>query len=208
MDKIIKRIVIMFTIIFMCSANIFSVPTFANINSTCDSQNRYIAYLEKFNSKYEIFIQRFKSLPADKQDKILDVLKNGGKLEVRVRNTSDKSGIYERVAQRSVSYEADFGLFGITFVTVRLEGRFTYSGSKVKKVKYKNAYIVKNLVPLSGFERTSLDAYVNNGKFNASAAFTAYVGAKIGDNVIGVHPRTFYIEYTCDGYGIGEGNAW
>ena len=50
--------------------------------------------------------------------------------------------------------------------------------------------------------------YVSNGKFYASAAFTAYVGAKIGDNIIGVNPRTFYINCTCDGTGQGTGRAW
>ena len=49
--------------------------------------------------------------------------------------------------------------------------------------------------------------YVSNGKFYASAAFTAYVGAKIGDNMIGVNPRTFYINYNCDGTGQGTGSA-
>ena len=67
---------------------------------------------------------------------------------------------------------------------------------------------MKNWVPLSGFERTSLDAYDSNGRFYASAAFTAYVGAKIGDNIIGVTPRTFYISMSCNGAGVGTGNAW
>ena len=49
--------------------------------------------------------------------------------------------------------------------------------------------------------------YVSNGKFYASAAFTAYVGAKIGDNMMGVTSRTFYINYNCDGTGQGTGSA-
>ena len=32
--------------------------------------------------------------------------------------------------------------------------------------------------------------------------------AKIGDNIIGVTPRTFYISMSCNGAGVGTGNAW
>ena len=173
------------------------------------SPDDYIKYLESFGDEYSVFLSQFKALPLDKQQVILDVLSNGGTFDVKLTETAvDDSSSMARAAQRSVYYEADFQLFGITFVTIRLEGRFSYSGSTAKTVEYKNAYIVRNWGPLSGFERTSLDAYISNGRFYANAAFTAYVGAKIGDNVIGVTPRTFYITLNCDGTGYGTGNAW
>lgn len=175
------------------------------------SPDSYIRYLESFGDEYSEFLSQFKALSFEKQQKILDVLSNGGTFDVKLsEHIVNNSAPTTRASasQRSVNYDADFQLFGITFVTIRLEGRFTHSGTTVKTVEYKNAYIAKSWVPLTGFERTSLDAYVNNGRFYASAAFTAYVGAKIGDNIIGVTPRTFYINLNCNGTGKVTGKAW
>lgn len=173
-----------------------------------NSPDNYIKYLESFGDEYSVFLAQFKALPFEKQQAMLNVLSNGGTFDVKFsKPTTNNSSATTRALQRSVYTDADYQLFGITFVTVRLEGRFTYSGATVKTVEYKNAYIVKNWVPLTGFERTSLDAYVSGGRFYASAAFTAYVGAKIGDNIIGVTPRTFYISMNCDGYGDGTASA-
>lgn len=166
------------------------------------SPTDYIKYLESFGNEYSAFLSQFKSLSLEKQEAILDFLSNGGALDViDSKSSRNTPSISPASTQRTVWAETDYGLFGITFVTVRLEGRFTCSGATVKTVEYKNAYIVKNWVPLTGFERSSLDAYVSGGRFYASAAFTAYVGAKIGDNIIGVTPRTFYISLNCDGTG-------
>jgi len=173
------------------------------------SPDSYIKYLESFGEEYSAFLSQFKALSLDKQQIILDILSNGGTFDVTLSAPIvDNSFPTPLASQRSVYYDADFQLFGITFVTIRLEGRFTYSGTIAKTVQYKNAYIVRNWVPLSGFERTSLDAYISNGRFYASAAFTAYVGAKIGDNIIGFTPRTFYIQMNCNGAGVGSGYAW
>ena len=173
------------------------------------SPDSYIKYLESFGEEYSEFVSQFKALSLDKQQIILDVLSNGGTFDVKLSEPIvDNSSPVARASQRSVYYDADFQLFGITFVTIRLEGRFTYSGTIAKTVEYKNAYIVKNWVPLSGFERSSLDAYISNGRFYADAAFTAYVGANIGGNIIGVTPRTFYIQMNCNGAGVGTGSAW
>lgn len=213
-------IILSLTMVFSLSSTVFAVEVgnnYDHINSSqaqpfnpYSSPDSYIEYLESFDGEYSVFLSQFKALPLEKQQKVLDVLENGGPLDVKLSATTvnDSPQTRSSTSQRSVNYDADFQLFGITFVTIRLEGRFTHSGSTVKSVEYKNAYIVKNWVPLSGFERTSLDAYVSNGKFYASAAFTAYVGAKIGDNIIGVTPRTFYINYNCDGTGQGTGSAW
>lgn len=218
--KKLLSIILSLTMIFSLSSTAFAVEVdnnYDNISSSYaqpfnpySSPDSYIEYLESFDGEYSAFLSQFKALPLEKQQKVLDVLENGGPLDVKLSATTvnDSPQTRSSTSQRSVNYDADFQLFGITFVTIRLEGRFTHSGSTVKSVEYKNAYIVKNWVPLSGFERTSLDAYVSNGKFYASAAFTAYVGAKIGDNIIGVTPRTFYIKYNCDGTGQGTGNAW
>lgn len=173
------------------------------------SPDNYIKYLESFGEEYSTFLSQFKALSLDKQQVILNVLSNGGAFDVKLSETSvDDSSPIALASQRSVSYKAEFQLLGITFITIRLEGRFTYSGSTVKTVEYKNAYIEKNWIPLTGYERTSLDAYVSNGRFYASAAFTAYIGAKIGDNVIGVTPRTFYITLNCDGTSPVVGDGW
>ena len=179
-----------------------------NTSNPFISPEAYIKYLESFGNEYSEFLSQFKTLSPEKQQTILDVLSNGGTLDVKLSEPIVTTPSIARTSQLGVYYDADFQLFGITFVTIRLEGRFTRSGTTVKTVEYKNAYIVKNWVPLSGFERTSLDAYVSNGRFYASAAFTAYVGAKIGDNIIGVTPRTFYISMSCNGAGVGTGNAW
>lgn len=212
-------IILSLTMIFSLSSTVFAVEVgnnYDNISSShaqpfnpYSSPDSYIEYLESFDGEYSAFLSQFKALPLEKQQKVLEVLENGGPLDVKLSATTvnDSPQTRSSTSQRSVNYDADFQLFGITFVTIRLEGRFTHSGSTVKSVEYKNAYIVKNWVPLSGFERTSLDAYISNGKFYASAAFTAYVGAKIGDNVIGVTSRTFYINYNCDGTGQGTGSA-
>lgn len=213
-------IILSLTMIFSLSSTAFAVEAGNNYDHISSSQaqsfnpysspDSYIEYLESFDGAYSVFLSQFKALTLEKQQKVLDVLENGGPLDVKLSATTvnDFPQTRSSTSQRSVNYDADFQLFGITFVTIRLEGRFTHSGSIVKSVEYKNAYIVKNWVPLSGFERTSLDAYVSNRKFYASAAFTAYVGAKIGDNIIGVTPRTFYINYNCDGTGQGTGSAW
>lgn len=213
-------IVLSLTMIFSISSTAFAVEDGNNYDHISSSQaqplnpysspDSYIEYLESFDGAYSVFLSQFKALTLEKQQKVLDVLENGGPLDVKLSATAvnDSTQTRSSTFQRSVNYDADFQLFGIIFVTIRLEGRFTHSGSTVESVEYKNAYIVKNWVPLSGFQRTSLDAYVSNGKFYASSAFTAYVGAKIGDNIIGVTPRTFYINYNCDGTGQGTGSAW
>lgn len=207
----------------ICLAMVFSLTTPAFASDTGDGSNyaepsqtvqndtipdpfssptNYIKYLESFGREYSAFLSQFKSLSLEKQEAVLSVLSSGGTLDV-IDSKSSKNipSITPFSTQKTVWAETDYGLFGITFVTVRLEGRFTCSGATVETAEYKNAYIVKNWVPLTGFERTSLDAYVSGGRFYASAAFTAYVGAKIGDNIIGVTPRTFYISLNCDGSG-------
>lgn len=208
MSRFFKKIIAVLLVTCTCFGTIFSTQTFAASNNQFSSPEKYIEYLDSFNDEYDAFASKFKSLSTDKQEKILDVLKNGGKLDIIIKKPSNEFALYKNTSQNNVACEASLGLFGVDFVVVRLEGRFTHSGATVKKVKYKNAYIVKNLLPLSGFERTSLDAYVSGGRFYANAAFTAYVGAKIGDNIVGVNPRTFYIECNFDGYGNGTVNAW
>ena len=42
---------------------------------------------------------------------------------------------------------------------------------------------------------------------NKQRIIGAFIG-KIGDNIIGVTPRTFYISMSCNGAGVGTGNAW
>ncbi len=195
------------------------IPNFALAASESGQENpfeapeKYVSYLKSFGDIYDEFIQQYSELSKEKQEIILDVLQNGGNFDVELTESSlqsDEKHRYTRatVGNRPVSFDADFRLFGITFVKVRLEGRFEYSNQKVISVQYKNAYIVQNFVPLSGFERTSLDAYVSDDKFYASAAFTAFVGAKIGDNIIGVRPRTFNIQLNSDYRGNVNRNEW
>ncbi|MFJ5764361.1 hypothetical protein ACIP9C_03310 [Lysinibacillus sp. NPDC093210] len=195
------------------------IPNFALAASDGRQENpfeapeKYVSYLKSFGDTYDEFIQQYSELSKEQQEVILDVLQNGGNFDVELTENSMQSDEKQRftratVGNRPVSFDADFRLFGITFVKVRLEGRFEYSNQKVTTVQYKNAYIVQNFVPLSGFERTSLDAYVNDDKFYASAAFTAFVGAKIGDNIIGVRPRTFNIQLNSDYKGNVNGHAW
>ncbi|WP_432703305.1 hypothetical protein [Lysinibacillus sphaericus] len=195
------------------------IPNFALAASENGQDNpfeapeKYVSYLKSFGDTYDEFIQQYSELSKEKQEVILDVLQNGGDFDVELIESSMQSNEKHRytratVQTRPVSFDADFRLFGITFVKIRLQGRFEYSNQRETSVQYKNAYIVQNFVPLSGFERTSLDAYVSDGKFYASAAFTAFVGAKIGDNVIGVRPRTFNIQLNSDYRGNVNGYAW
>ena len=176
--------------------------------SADDPVGNYIDYLDSYNGEYDEFKNELITLSKSEQAEVIDTLVNGGKLDVEI--IPDNSTYQTRAVSRnrSVGFNARFGLYGITFVEIRVEGRFTHNGSRPIKVEYKNAYISKRLLPFTGFSRSSLDAYISGKRFYVKSAFTAYVGAKIGKQTIGVKPRTFYANFNAGVSGSLKTQAW
>lgn len=161
--------------------------------------------------EYSEFIQQFERLSPEKQAEFIDILRSG---EFDVKFSSLNTDVYgglmhntlksKKLHHKNFQFDADFEIFGIKVLTLRVEGRFTHSGSKVKEIKKFDTYVVKCLIPMNYMEKNSSDSYVYDGRLYAKASYSSYFGINIKGTDIGAITKTFKIEYNCD----GNGNEW
>lgn len=165
------------------------------------SPENFITYLKSFDEKYENVLNQYSSLSEEQQKTFLEKLKKFEDIEISIQKvpvTSTKS------SEQYIYMDAIFSLQGINLMSIKMDGRYTTSGSMAVSPLYADAYVTTLYVPLVSVTRSSLDSYVTNGVFYENSAFTAVVGV----SGIGITPRTFYLEMRGDGYGRTYANTW
>ena len=175
--------------------------TQTNSPDVFSSPENFITYLKSFDGKYENVLNQYSSLSEEQQKIFLEKLKNFEDIEVSIQKvtvTSTKS------SEQYISMDAIFSLQGINLMSIKMDGRYTTSGSMAVSPLYADAYVTTLYVPFVSLTRSSLNSYVSNGVFYENSAFAAVVN--VGG--LGITSRTFYLEMRGNGYGRTYANTW
>lgn len=207
-NTILKSMLLLVTLLGFMFVNISGVSAQTVANNELASN--YVKYLKSFGSQYSEFVKQFESLSPESQAKFVDMLKNGGRIDVKIHKRGAnhryllKGVRSKKSATKDVMFDADFELFGLKILTLRIQGRITHSGAVVKKINKADTYVVKCYIPLNHMVKDYFDSSIVNGRFNAEAVYSSCFGINISGTEIGAVTRTFRIKYNCD----GNGDEW
>jgi len=140
-------------------------------------------------------LQQFDQLDSTDQSKFVELMQDPNFLQAAFNSTGDSlpdgleivnSSGESRIAEHSqtpgerVTYltwaETDMNLFGITMVTLRMEMDYTVSGTSVTAVNRYEAFVVRNINPLTTITLDANSAYPSGG----TALHTAVFGYNLG----------------------------
>lgn len=155
------------------------------------------SYLDEAVKDAKEEASKFNSLSEDKQEKILQNMRNPEAIEkfelvISEDQEDNELGMIGLFAnQRTVTHNATLSAFGIKMVEYKATGVYNYNSSGATSAVSQKGIVVKNLNPLVQTSNTSNPKSVRNGTFVGRSTFSYKIGPLKG---FSVQTGTYYIE--------------